>query len=352
MAPRRLLGMLCWACLFASSLLLLCPVAMHAAPQGSGYHVVRRMPVGGDGSWDYLTIDPDAHRIYLSRSTHTMIVDEIGGKVIGDLADTKGVHGIALAPELGKGYTSNGGEAMVTVFDLKTMQPTTKIKTTGNGPDSIIYDPMTKRVFTFNGQSANSTAIDATTGQVAGTVTLTGKPETPVLDGKGSIFVNIEDKNQLIEFDTKSLAVKNTWSIEPCTSPSGIAMDRVHRRLFLGCDNKIMGIVNADTGKMVATPAMCDGVDANGFDPSSGLAFASCREGVLSVIHEDSPDKYSVVANVNTQAGARTMALDPKTHHVFVVTADFSAAAAPTADNPRPRPQMIPNSFVILELAP
>jgi DNA-binding beta-propeller fold protein YncE len=350
MFNRRLLGSFCWACLLASTLLLISAAGASAAADSSGYKVIRRMPVGGDGGWDYLTVDPDSHRIYISRGTHVMIVDELSGKVIGDIPDTKGVHGIAIAADLGKGFTSNGGAATVTVFDLKTLKPLSEVKTTGENPDSIIYDPQTKRVFTFNGKSSNATAIDATTGKVVGTVTLAGKPEEPALDGKGNIFVNIEDKSSMQEFDTKTLAVKGSWPLAPCEGPSAIAYDAAHRRLFAACD-KVMVVVNADTGKVVASPPIGGDPDGNGFDPSTGLLFAACREGLVSVLHQDSPDKYSAVTNVTTQFGTRTMTLDPKTHHVFTVTADFKPAGPPTADNPRPRPQPIAGSFVVLELA-
>lgn len=280
-----------------------------------------------------------------------MIVDEVSGKVLGDIPNTKGIHGIAIADTLGKGYTSNGQAATVTVFDLKTLKPITDIKTTGNNPDSIIYDPATKRVFTLNGRSNNSTVIDATTDKVVGTVDLGGKPEEPALDGRGNMFVNLEDKSSIMEFDTKTLAAKGTWSLAPCDGPSALAADTKNHRLFAACD-KMVAVFNPDTGKVVATPAIAGDPDGDGFDPGTGLVFASVREGFLTVIHEDSPDKYSVVGNVNTQFGARTMTLDPKTHHVFTETADFKPAAPATPDNPRPRPQPIANSFVILELGP
>lgn len=349
MLNRRFLGSFGWACLLASTLLLISATGAYAA-DGSGFKVIRRMPIGGDGGWDYLTVDPDSHRIYISRGTHVMIVDEVSGKVVGDIPDTKGVHGIAVAADLGKGFTSNGGAATVTVFDLKTLKPLSEIKTTGENPDSIIYDPQTKRVFTFNGKSSNATAIDATTGKVVGTVMLAGKPEEPALDGKGNVFVNIEDKSSLQEFDAKTLAVKGTWPLAPCEGPSALAYDAGHRRLFAACD-KVMVVVNADTGKVVASPPIGGDPDGNGFDPSTGLLFAACREGLISVLHEDSPDKYSAVANITTQFGTRTMTLDRMTHHVFTVTADFKPAGPPTADNPRPRPQPIAGSFVVLELA-
>jgi YVTN family beta-propeller protein len=350
MSPRRNLKVFACAWLLVCSALLGFGAGAHAAPQSGSYKVVRRMPIGGDGNWDYLRVDPDAHRIYVSRGTHMMVVDEVSGKVIGDIPDTMGIHGVALATDLGKGFTSNGGEATVTVFDLATLKPLTKIKTTGMNPDSIIYDPMTKRVFTMNGRSNNSTVIDAASGQVVGTVDLGGKPEEPTLDGKGNMFVNLEDKSAIMEFDTKSLAVKGTWPLAPCEGPSALSVDVAHRRLFAACD-KVLVVINADTGKVIASPPIGGDPDGDGFDPGTGMIFASCREGLMSIIHEDSPDKYTVVDNVTTQFGARTMTLDPKTHHVFTVTADFKAAGPATADNPRPRPQQIAGSFVILELA-
>jgi DNA-binding beta-propeller fold protein YncE len=347
MLRQKFQGRFQWACLLA--FVLVAAIGVYAVPQAGGYHVIRRMPVGGDGSWDYLRVDPDAHRIYISRSTHMMVVDEVSGKVIGDIPDTKGIHGVALAFDLGKGYTSNGGANSVSVVDLKTLKTLSEIKIEGGNPDSIIYDPMTKRVFTFNGKTNDSTAIDTATGKVVGTVALGGKPEEPALDGKGNMFVNIEDKSSITEFDTKTLAVKGTWPLAPCEGPSALAIDTVHRRLFAACD-KVMVVINADTGKVVASPPIGGDPDGNGFDPSTGMLFAACREGLVAVIHQDSADKYSAVGNITTQFGTRTMAMDPKTGHVFTVTADFKPAAAPTADNPRPRPEQIAGSFVVLEI--
>ena len=347
MSRRRAPGSKWWAVLFAASVLLI----FTGTASAQNYKLIRRIPVGGEGGWDYLRVDADAHRIYVARGDHMMIVDEVSGKVLGDIPNTKGIHGTALAVDLNKGYTSNGQAGTVTVYDLKTLKPISDIKTTGDNPDSIIYDPATKRVFTMNGRTGNSTVIDATTDKVVGTVDLGGKPEEPALDGRGNMFVNLEDKSSIIEFDTKTLAVKGTWPLAPCEGPSALAADTKNHRLFAACD-KMIAVVNMDTGKVVATPAIGGDPDGNGFDPGTGLIFAACREGLLTVIHQDSPDKYSIVGNVNTQFGARTMTLDPKTHHVFTETADFKPAAAPTPDNPRPRPQAIANSFVILELGP
>lgn len=318
-----------------------------AAASGSGYHVVKTYKVGGDGGWDYLIADPETHRLYISRGTHVMVMDAETGKSVGDIADTPGVHGIALAPELGRGFTSNGREGTVSIFDIKTLATSNKVKA-GDNPDAILYDPATKRVFTFNGRSHDSTAIDAASGKVLGTIKLDGKPEFAASDGKGEVFVNIEDKSELTAIDANKLEVKNTWPLAPCTEPSGLSIDREHRRLFAGCDNKMMAVVDADSGKVLATPAIGEGVDATAFDPGTGLAFASCGEGVLTVVKEDSPGKFGVAENVRTQQGARTMAVDTSTHKVYTVTAKFGPPPSPTADNPHPRRSIVPDSFVVL----
>ncbi len=328
-----------------ASLILLVAAGTLAAA-GPGYKVVNTYTVGGDGGWDYLIADAAARRLYISRGTHVMVLDLDSGKTVGDIADTPGVHGIALAPELGRGFTSNGREGTVSIFDLKTLATSSKVKV-GDNPDAILYDPATKRVFTFNGRSQDSTAIDATNGTVLGTIKLDGKPEFAASDAKGEIFVNIEDKNELTAIDSNKLTVKATWPLAPCESPSGLSIDRKNRRLFVGCE-KMMAVVNADTGKVLATPAIGDGVDATTFDDETGLAFASCGEGVLTVVREESPDKFTVAETVTTQSGARTMALDSKTHNAYVVTAKFGPPPAATADNPHPRRTVLPDSFVVL----
>src|SRR5580700_1870370 len=283
--------------------------AVALAAAGPGYKVVNTYKVGGDGGWDYLIADGAARRLYISRATHVIVLDLDSGKTVGDIADTPGVHGIALAPELGRGFVSNGREGTVSIFDLKTLATISKVKA-GENPDAILYDPATRRVFTFNGKSQDSTAIDAAKGTVLGTIKLDGKPEFAASDGKGEIFVNIEDKSELTAIDSNKLAVKSTWPLAPCESPSGLSIDRKNRRLFVGCDNKMMAVVNADTGKVLATPTIGDGVDATAFDEETGLAFASCGEdGVLTVVREESPDNFSVAENVPTEKGARTLAL-------------------------------------------
>ncbi len=330
--------------------LLLIAAATAIAAAGPGYKVVKTYKLGGEGGWDYLTADASARRLYISRATHVIVLDLDSGKNVGDIKDTPGVHGIALAPELGRGFTSNGREGTVSVFDLKSLATSNKVKV-GDNPDAILYDPATKRIFTFNGRSQDATAVDAEKGTVLGTIKLDGKPEFAASDGNGGVFVNIEDKNELVAIDPAKLEVKSKWPLAPCESPSGLSMDKKNRRLFVGCDNKMMAVVNADTGKVLATPVIGDGVDATAFDDETGLAFASCGEGVMSIIHEDSPDKFSVAENVPTQSGARTMALDSKTHNLYTVTANFGPPPAPTADNPHPRRSIVPDTFVVLVLS-
>jgi YVTN family beta-propeller protein len=323
--------------------LLLASTAILAA---AGYHLLKKIPLGGEGGWDYLTFDPGSGRLYISRATHVIVLDPATGKVVGDIPDTAGVHGIALAPELGRGFTSNGRANTVTIFDSKTLAVSGQVKT-GQNPDAIVYDPVSQRVFAMDGRSSEATAIDAATGAVAGTVPLEGKPEFAVADGRARVYVNLEDKSQLLALDSRKLEVVARWPLAPCEQPSGLAIDREHRRLFAGCRNKLMAVVDADSGKVIATLPIGSGVDATGFDPILQYAYASNSDGTLTVIHEETPDKFAVVENVSTQRGARTMALDPATHQVYVVTADFGPPP-PTPEQPGPRPAILPNTFVVL----
>ncbi len=326
---------------------LLAAAVSESAP---GYHLLHTWKLGGEGGWDYLKVDGDARRFYISRATKVVVLDADSGKPVGEIADTPGVHGIALAPELGRGFTSNGRENTVSVFDIKTLKTLNKIKV-GNRPDAILYDPATQRVFTFNAGSQDATAIDAAKGEVVGSIPLGGKPEFSASDGKGTVFVNLEDKNQLFVLDPQKLTVKQRWPLTGCEAPSGLAMDQKNRRLFVGCDNKVMPVVDADSGKILATLPIGEGVDATAFDEGTGLAFASCGgDGVLTVVREESPGKFRVVENVPTQKGARTMALDDKTHRVYTVTAKFGPAPAPTADQPHPHPSILPDTFTALVL--
>jgi len=309
-------------------------VLAQAAP---GYKVTKTWKLGGEGGWDYLTVDGDGRRLFIARATRVMVVDADSGKVLTEIPDTPGVHGVALAPEFGRGFISDGGEDMVTIFDLKTLKPLNKVKV-GTRPDAIIYDPFTKRVFTFNARSQDTTAVDAAKGEVVGKVDLGGKPEFAASDEKGTIFVNIEDTSELVAFDPQKLTVKSRWKMAGCEEPTGLAMDRKSRRLFAGCGgNKKMAIVDADSGKMIAMPDIGDGCDATAFDPDQKLAFASAGDGTITVIREDSPDKFSIAETVKTQDRARTMALDPKTHNLFTVTAKVL-----------PERKVEPDTFVVL----
>jgi DNA-binding beta-propeller fold protein YncE len=318
-----------------------------AADSAPDYHMINTYKLGGEGGWDYLTLDSGARRLYISRATHVIVFDVDAGRMVGDIPDTPGVHGIALAPELGRGFTSNGREGTVSIFDMKSLKTLNKVKV-GENPDAILYDPATKRVFTFNGRSQDATAIDADKGTVLGTIKLEGKPEFAVSDEKGGVFVNLEDKNQLLAIDPDKLTVKSRWVLAPCEEPSGLAIDRKNRRLFAGCGNQKMAVVDADSGKVITTLPIGKGVDATAYDDATQLAFASCGEGVLTVVREESPAKFSVAENAKTQERARTMALDPKTHNVYLVTAKFGPAPAPTADQPHPRPPVLPDSFVVV----
>lgn len=331
-----------------SSLLLAAILGPWSFAADPGLHVIQNYKLGGETGWDYLNIDPASRHLFISRGTHVMVVDADSGKSVGEIPDTPGVHGIALAPELGRGFTSNGREGTVSIFDLATLKPIGKVQNVGENPDAILYDPATQRVFTFNGGSQDSTAIDAQTGKIVGKIPLDGKPEFAVTTGKGEVFVNIEDKSELAALDPKALKVKSVWPLAPCEEPSGLAIDVANRRLFAGCHNEMMAVVNADTGKVIATPAIGKGVDANRFDPETHLAFASCGEGVLSVVREDSPHQFSVAQTVTTQRGARTMELDPKTHQIYLVTAKLGPPPAPTTEQPHPRPTIVPDSFVVL----
>lgn len=300
----------------------------------SGYHLVKTVKLAGSGGWDYLGIDSQSRRLFIARETHGVVLDADTGGVVGNIADTPGVHGVAIAAELGRGFTSNGRANNVTIFDLKTLKPIGQVPT-GKEPDAIVYDPSSHRVFTMNADSSSATVIDADNGKVAGTLKLPGQPEFAVAEGHGAVFVNIRNKSELAEMDSRMLKVTNEWALAPCKSPSGMAMDAEHARLFIGCDNKMMAVVDAKSGKVVTTVPVGEGADANRFDPGTGLAFSSNGDSeTLTVVHEDTPDKYTVVENVKTGEGARTMEVDPKTHNVYVVTAKL----VPAEPYPKPAP--------------
>ena len=323
----------------------LCITAAQAAT--SGYHVIKTVTLGGEGGFDYLNMDPVTGHLFITRGDHVMVVDPDAGKLLADITGLSGVHGTAFVGT--RVYISEGGSNKVSVVDGTSLKKLSEIAV-GTRPDGIMYDPFSKRLFTFNGSSDDATAIDPVAGKVTGTVALGGKPEAASSDGAGTIYVNIEDKSELIAFDAKTLKVKGHYPLAPCEGPSGQAADVTHGRIFSGCDG-LIAVTDMKTGKVVTTIKIGDGVDANRFDPATGLVFSSNGEsGTLTVAHEDSPDKYTVLDNVPTAIGARTMELDPKTHRVFVATVD-TKPGIPTADRPRPRRVPVTGTFRLITLS-
>ena len=325
--------------------ILVAAVAFAAIPAFAQkqYKVATTVKLGGEGGWDYLYYDKDAHRLFITRGSHVMVVDTNTLKVTDDIPGLSGIHGVALAPELGRGFISNGGDNSVTVFDLKTLKKLDNVKV-GERPDAILYDSFTKHVFTFNARSKDSTVLEAASGKVLGTIPLGGKPEFAATDLKGKVFVNIEDKNEIVQIDANKLTVLNRWPLGSCHEPSALAFDREHRRLFAGCDNKLMAVVDSESGKMITTVPIGEGVDAGRFNPNTQQVFMSCGEGVLTVIHEDSPDKYTVTQNLATAKGARTMAMDYENNTAYLVTAQRD----PKPPAPGQRPAMVPGSFELI----
>ncbi len=330
-----------------TALLLLGSLAVDAQQ----YKISGRIPFPGEGGWDYLAVDSANRRLYVSHSTQVEVVDLDSEKPVAKITGMKRIHGIAVANDFNRGYISDGGDDVVVIFDLKSDAVLQKVPA-GKNPDGILYDPYSKRVFAFNGRSNDATAIDAASGKVAGTVALDGKPEFPVSDGKGNVYVNIEDKSEIAQLDPQTLKVKKTWSLSPCEEPSGLAIDLEARRLFSVCSNNKMAVVNADSGQVIATVAIGNGPDAAGYDPARKLVFSSNGEGTLTVVRQDSPDKYTVFENAATERSARTMSLDTKTHKIYLSAAQLGAAPEATADNPHPRPKIIPDSFHVLVLSP
>ncbi len=314
--------------------------AAAAATAAEGYQQLKKVPVPGDGGWDYVTVDDANRRVYVSHGTEVVVLDADTYEIKGKIPDTKGVHGVAVAPEFDRGFTSNGQADTVTVFELKTLKTVGTVET-GKKPDAIMYDPATQRVFAFNGGGKSVTAIDAKEGKAVGTLDLGGQPEFAASDGTGNVFVNLEDKNTVVKFDGRKLEVKERWPLAPGETPTGLALDRKNRRLFVGCRSKALVVMNADDGKVVTTQPIGERVDACAFDPETGLVYASCGDGTVSVFHQDGPDKYSAVETVKTQAGSKTMGLDPKTHNLFIPAADFKAQGGG-------RPTMVPGTFAVL----
>jgi YVTN family beta-propeller protein len=327
---------------------LLAAMTSGAAPSGA-LEVLEHWKLGGAGGWDYLTVDSAAHRLYVSRGTRVDVVNIDTGKVVGTIPDTQGVHGIALAKGLNRGYTSNGRANSVTVFDLDTLKITQEVPVPGKNPDAILFEPMNKHVFTFNGASKDATVLDASTLAVIGTIPLPDKPEFAAEDGHGRVFVNIEsDPGELVVIDSKTLTVKSKWPLPGCNSPSGLAIDPSHNRLFSVCDGKVMAVTDSATGKQIARVAIGEHPDAAAYDARHAAAFSSNGDGSLTIVRQETPDRYTVAANLPTQRGARTMALDPATGRIYLATAEFGPAPPATAEQPHPRPAPIADSFVVL----
>jgi DNA-binding beta-propeller fold protein YncE len=315
-----------------------------------GYHVVNTFQVGGPGGWDYVTFDSVGHRLFIARGTRDIVVDPETGKQLGEIPNLGGAHGVALAYEFNHGFATSGRDSTVTMFDLKTLAVLGKAKAALDA-DAIVYDPATKRVISMNGDSHSASVFDPKTGQNIGTIDLGAGPEFVVSAGDGKLYANLEDKGAIVEIDPKAMKVTRTWAMPGCEAPTGLAIDRKHKILFSGCrGTKVMAISDAKAGKLLTTLPIGGGVDANGFDPGTNLAFSSNgSDGNLTVVHEDTPTTFSVVQTVQTMPSARTMALDPATHKIYLVGAKFGPPPAEsTADNPRKRPQMIADSFTLL----
>jgi YVTN family beta-propeller protein len=332
----------------ALSLALLCV----AASATETYKFQREIPIGGEGGWDILTIDSASHRLYLSHSTKVVVVDLEKNAVVGEIADTPGVHGFVAVPELGRGFSSNGKENKTSVVDLKTLKTISKVDT-GEGPDAIIYEPKHGEVYVFNHHGSSATVIDAKTAKVVATISLGGSPEFAVADeAAGRVYVNIEDKSEVAAIDTATHKVMATWPLAPGESPSGIALDAAHHCVFSTCDNQMMTMLDTESGKVVATAPIGKGPDGGAFDNKLQLAFASCGEGVTTIAKEEAPDKITVAQTLKTERGARTMALDPATDKIYLPTAQFEPAPSPAPGAPRQRPKIVPNTFKLLVYGP
>jgi YVTN family beta-propeller protein len=329
------------------------PEAQHDAQirdhQVANYEVDKRFNLGGAGGWDYLTVDASKHRLFISRSDHVMVVDTLNGKTLGTIADTQGVHAIVLVPALSRGFTSNGRANSITEFDLASLKTVRTIPAGGENPDALLYDAHSSHLFAFNGRSQNVTVIDPVAGTVIATIPAGGKPEFAASDGAGNVFVNIEDTAQLKRIDSRSNEVTATWKLDDCEEPTGLALDALHHRLFSVCQNGKMAVTDAMSGKHVASVAIGKGPDAAAFDAARGLVFSSNgQDGTLTIVHQDTADNYSVLANITTQKSARTMALDSSNHHIYLVAAEFGPAPAASAEQPHPRPPVVEGSFTVL----
>jgi YVTN family beta-propeller protein len=319
------------------------------AQNSTGYHLVKKIAVGGEGGWDYITFDAQSHRLFASHGTKVVVISTDSDNVVGEIPKTEGVHGIAVAHEFGRCFVSNGRASTVSIVDLKTLKLIDTVSV-GKNPDAILYDSFSHRVFVFNGRSNDATILDAEKGTVVSTLPLGGKPEFSVNDSKGHVFVNIEDKSEIVVIDAKEMKILSRWPIKPGEEPSGLAIDVEHHRLFSVCGNKLMVVVDADNGNVIASLPIGDRVDGCAFDLDAGLAFSSNGEGTVTVVREESSVKFSVLETITTQIGARTITVDPATHTLYLPTAEFGRAPAPTQERPHPRPVILPNTFVILKI--
>ena len=322
-----------------------------AAPGASGYHFEARWKPGGENGWDYLTLDSQAHRLYVARTDCVQIVDTESGALVRAIPGLEGGHGIALAPELNDGFATSGRSDTVLMFDLTSLRPYGAPIRVGKKPDAVVYEPFTRRVFVFNGESKDASVIDPVTAAVVATIPLGGAPEFAVPDDKGTIFVNLEDKNEVLAIDARKNAATHHWPLAPGAEPTGLALDPIQHRVFAGCRNGQMIVLDTRNGKHLAELPIGQGVDACAFDPGTGFAFAACGDGTLTVVRENpaQPGTFQVVEVVKTQRGARTMALDPQTHAVYLAAASFEGAPAPTTSGKSPHPEMMPGSFVLLK---
>jgi YVTN family beta-propeller protein len=313
------------------------------------YTITNKIHVDGDGGWDYVAMDAASHRLFISHSTMVQVLDVNTKTVVGSIP-ANGVHGIALAPVLGKGFISNGRDSSVTVFDLKTLAVQTIIRGTGANPDAILYEPATQRVFTFNGRSKDATVIDASALNIIATIPLGGKPEFATTDGKGTVFVNIEDTHNVSAINAKTATVEKQWSLSPGEEPTGMAIDAATGHLFSVCGNKMMIISDAKTGTVVATLPIGAGTDGVVFDPGTRRAYSANGDGTMTVVQENNSGGFKVVETVPTQKGTRTIGIDAASHRVYLPAAEYLPAPEPTAENPRPRAPIKPGSFVILQI--
>jgi DNA-binding beta-propeller fold protein YncE len=330
---------------FVSVVLAFTPGRLPAADVS--YHLLKEIPIGTEGGWDYLSVDPVAHRLYVSHATEVVVIDTSRDVIAGEIKDTPGVHGLAVAADLGRGFTSNGREHKAGIVDLKTLKTLSKVET-GENPDAILYEVVNHEVYTFNGRGRSATVFDAKTGKVSATIPLAGKPEFAVEDPKaGKIYNNLEDKNQVAVIDFKTHKVVNNWPIAPGEGASGMAIDLKGHRLFLGCDKQML-MLDSTSGKVLGQVEIGDGVDANAFDPGTKLAFASCGDGTVTIAREEGGTKLAVVQTLKTQKGARTMALDPQTHKIYLAAAEYEPAPEKKEGSPRQRPKMKPGTFKIL----